>query len=340
MERKTHFYENDMFESLLNIIDKIAASIPAIHKYHYFWCPKKIHSDSLNGFRLYIHGGDVLSLFIDDNGDHNRIKFENNIFDYAKYINDDIFVEKLKKRTDTDINVTENDVESWFSVEDWNVIFKGYKARKYIERSNETYIAKMSEEHTNGQMLIIDMESSVRNCVSNNPKPDLVGIRNVNNEWILSFIEYKCTKKGTNAVTLEDHYNDMEKYCNDLAFERNAFYNTLFEQYVDAAISKLKQIKKWNCQKRPQIELSDKVKGEIVFLFSNIGQNGFTSQLVYNKVMHLSKKYMINDSVKFCLLGDVTDNGVQFIEPLNLEVFLKTPVFAECDKNQWKRIKN
>ncbi len=338
MGRK-RFYENDMFESLLDIIDKITANIPDDHKYHYFWCPKKKDSACLNGFRLYVHGGYALSLYVDDK--NNKVRCTNNIFKYKEYFEDKTFLKNLEKKTGVDRYVTINDVKDWFSSNDWDVIFTAYKKRGFVERGKETFIAKMSEDYVEGQMLIIDMESSVRNCVSirKNPKPDLVGIRKVENKWILSFIEYKCTESGTKGVTLKTHYNDMRDYYNDCSIEGNSYYNSLFEQYIDAAISKLKQIEKRNCQKRQKIEISDIVKGEIVFLFSNIGQNGFTSQLICNEVNYLDNKCIIDNSVKFCLLGDVTDNVVQFIEPLNLKEFLKAPVFAKCDKDQWKRKK-
>lgn len=81
MEKK-RFYENDMFENLLDVIGKITANIPDDHKNHYFWCPKKINSDCLNGFRLYVHGGYALSLYIGDK--NNKVRCTNNIFKYEK----------------------------------------------------------------------------------------------------------------------------------------------------------------------------------------------------------------------------------------------------------------
>lgn len=339
MEKK-RFYENDMFENLLDVIGKITANIPDDHKNHYFWCPKKKNSDCLNGFRLYVHGGYALSLYIGDK--NNKVRCTNNIFKYEKNFKNKFFLKNLKKKTGVDRDVAINDVEDWFSSNDWDAIFTAYEKRGFDERGKETYIAKMSEDYVEGQMLIIDMESSVRNCVSisKNPKPDLVGIRKEDNKWILSFIEYKCTESGTKGVTLETHYNDMRDYYNDCSIEGNSYYKTLFEQYIDTAISKLKQIGKWNYQQKKQLNSPKNIKGEIVFLFSDIDKNGFTSQLIYNRVKHLDHKNKIDDLVKFCLLSDITDTNVQHIEPLNLEVFLKTPVFIGCDEDQWKRIKD
>ena len=130
----------------------------------------------------------------------------------------------------------------------------------------------------------------------------------------------------------------MRKYCFNCTFKGSSHYSSLFEQYVDVAVSKFKQIKKSNCQQIAH-EIPENIQGEIVFLFSNIVEKDFTSQFVYNAVKHLYHKCQIDKSVKFCLLDNVANNEAQPIIPLDYESFIKMTIFSGCDPDQYKRIK-
>ncbi|MBQ5851747.1 MAG: hypothetical protein IIW54_13185, partial [Lachnospiraceae bacterium] len=225
----------------------------------------------------------------------------------------------------------------------WIPILEAYKKRmygegkvdrKYFERGRATTIARKLELDSDLQdFCIIEQESRIK---VSEKKPDLIGVRNENGKTVINFIEYKCTKSGMSGVSITEHFEDMVKFYQDVNMD--AGYKTLYEQMLDFAELKLKQLK-------AAFKVSSIDSGEIVFLFSNIGtKNGISAQKIYNDVCRLiytCKDYPENkDKVKFLILKNEEDDEYELYSPnayMDAETFLKHECFRGCDKTQWKK---
>jgi hypothetical protein len=115
----------------------------------------------------------------------------------------------------------------------------------------------------------------------------------------------------------------------------DAEYKTLYEQMQDFAEFKYQQL---GCTTK----LGKVDRGEIVFLFSNIGEGEFTAQRVYNNIRFLIKtieKYpQYKKDVKFLILKD--ENELYTTDKyMNAEEVLELEIFSKCNKEQWKRMR-
>lgn len=312
-------------QKMLEVMRKITEVIPKEHQHHIYWCPKTISDDGeVAGYRLYAYGGYVLRIF----EENKELKFETNFNTYKESYFGELWDESFeemyrqlhKENIDTLLKITPH----------MKTILEAYKKWKKLERRRETAIARNLELHSKTKdFYIIDMESRIK---TSGKKPDLIGIRNENGKTILSFIEYKCTKSGMDGVTLVTHYEDMIDYYKNVKMD--AGYETLYKQMQDFAELKMLQL---DCG----FKLGEIEGGEIVFLFSNIGTDDLTAQKVYNNIRflieRLGKHPEHKQNVKFLILKDenelyLTDNY------MNSEEILKHEIFANCNKEQWKRI--
>ena len=292
-------------ENIILINNKISEN----HKKNTFWCPKYMDSaQEQMGFTLYAYGGAVVSIY--EKNENISIKLFNKTYDtyfLEKWGEMEAKLKAVKSKTQQELRLKE--LEKWECTV-WDMIMdaflvraeklamteeqqevKGKKVKSYLERKRENVIANNNRDMKNGFIRVVEMESKISQA---GKKPDLIGLRKEADDYVFSFIEYKCTTVGMKGVSLAEHFNDMTKYYrNESVLEQMISYNYCLDVL----------------EERKKAEISgNNVKSEIVFLFSHIGKvKGVSAQKVYNDLVKLKLHEKFEEykkDVKFIVLQD------------------------------------
>ena len=297
----------NLIEKLIECKNEINEKIPKKHLENTFWCPKnKDGDDNKPGFILYAYGGQVLRLYASGRAVYFSLFSEK----YKDYLDKDVWegVKNTYNSVKGNTGGSDERLKRLLKIKksEWNVFLSAFENRaypksdsekkdkdkhKHLERARETVIAHRNNSCIPDGIKIIEMESRMPFA---GKKPDMIGVRVNKGQPVLCFIEYKCTKAAMNGNCRPvDHYLDIEKY-----YQYPFDYFEEFEKRLGEPVFLKGGI--------------SKVKREIVFLFSHIG-NG--NELTEKKVINSLQKML--DEIVNIRNGTASDVRVVIINDEN-----------------------
>lgn len=146
----------------------------------------------------------------------------------------------------------------------------GKKPKNHYERMRENMIAAYNTDLTEDMMAVIDIEyfvdkSKIDNEIMKNPKADLVCATVKKDRLFFYITEYKSTEDGF-GVSLQDHYNDMSMFFNDIRIKKHLIKTLQERLKYDLITCKDEVADKIN---NLSVNNIDDIDVNLLFLFSN-----------------------------------------------------------------------
>ena len=255
-----------------SVIDKIKKIDTILKEFkddveYSFWCPRDFTNPQGKGFTLYIYGGHVLDIFVDEAKNIYCKAFDKEYFPFFNEDRDEI--EKAFLHLANCHSVNNIDVVLKWNTEIWKIIFKALKNRAEnidVQKNDKVYLERMREnaivhkcspivKKGDDILMAVNIEASIISS-RGKVKPDMITIRMRKKIPIISYIEYKCTEGGIDGTDLKTHFEDMQSYYKDSSLVEKI--KDYFERIMQLQGSNIDGIRWQHC------------KQEIVFLFSNV----------------------------------------------------------------------
>lgn len=278
--------EHEKKEALGKVIKKLNEDLDKIDPKGYFWCPKEF-SDYGLGFTLYIYGGHAFDLYYGGTGGNviclKKFAKKYGRFDSQAMKLNDVEKDELISPTWKKIGKANACLSTVLALGDeWEYVLKMFKnwaeanivleddsetvRKTNTERYRENILANKNRNNTEG-IKIIEMESSIAlekptvrrdGTKHSHAKPDMIGLREEGDTYVISFIEYKCTTNAVSGdVSLPEHYEDMYAY-----YKNKAVLDGIVRRYNFAR----------EVLGEPERLDANLCKSEIVFLFSHVSE--------------------------------------------------------------------